>query len=299
DPRHALAHNNLGNALRDKQDLAGAIAAYRKAIQLDPRHALAHNNLGIALYARQDLAGAIAAYQKAIQLDPRNALAHCNLGLILRDRGHFADALASLQRGHDLGMKQPHWRYPSAQWVEHCQRLLVLDRLLPAVLKGGREPKDAAEQLALADLCLRYRKCPAAAARFYTAAFQADAGRADDLRRGDRYNAACAAALAAAGEGEDARKLADKERTRLRRQALDWLRAHLAAFTGLLEKGTAKDQAFVEGNLRHWQKDADLASVRDADHLARLSEAERQRWQTLWADVAALLDRVRRTGKQP
>jgi len=36
------------------------------------------------------------------------------------------------------------------------------------------------------------------------------------------------AALAAAGQGEDAAKLDDKERTRLRKQALDWLRADLA-----------------------------------------------------------------------
>src|SRR6516164_4586354 len=57
----------------------------------------------------------------------------------------------------------------------------------------------------------------------YAAAFAADPKLADDLKAGHRYRAACAAALAAAGQGEDAAKLDDKEKVRLRKQALDWL----------------------------------------------------------------------------
>ena len=41
--------------------------------------------------------------------------------------------------------------------------------------------------------------------------------------------------------------------------------------------------------LRHWQKDPDLASVRDAAALAKLPKEERVNWQMLWADVAELL----------
>jgi len=43
--------------------------------------------------------------------------------------------------------------------------------------------------------------------------------------------------------------------------------------------------------MRHWQTDADLAGVRDKEALAKLPAEERQRWQQLWADVAALLRR--------
>ena len=80
DPRSALAHNNLGNALRDKGDLDGAIAEYREAIRLDPRFANAHCNLGNALSDKGDLDGAIAEYREAIRLDPKHVRAHNNLG---------------------------------------------------------------------------------------------------------------------------------------------------------------------------------------------------------------------------
>jgi hypothetical protein len=45
--------------------------------------------------------------------------------------------------------------------------------------------------------------------------------------------------------------------------------------------------------LRHWQTDADLAGVRDADALAALPESERAAWRALWTRVDALLARTR------
>ena len=45
---------------------------------------------------------------------------------------------------------------------------------------------------------------------------------------------ACAAALAGCGQGKDAGKLAGDERTRLRNQALGWLKADLEAWRRLL-----------------------------------------------------------------
>ena len=48
-------------------------------------------------------------------------------------------------------------------------------------------------------------------------------------------------------------------------------------------------RAAAQAALRHSQKDADLASIRDPDALAKLSPAERDAFIQLWADVAALL----------
>jgi hypothetical protein len=44
--------------------------------------------------------------------------------------------------------------------------------------------------------------------------------------------------------------------------------------------------------LRHWQKDADLTSLRDETALARLPEAEQRTCRQLWADVQRLIQQA-------
>jgi hypothetical protein len=46
--------------------------------------------------------------------------------------------------------------------------------------------------------------------------------------------------------------------------------------------------------LRHWQKDTDLAGVREQRALAKLPDAERKQWQQFWGEVEEVL----RGGKQ-
>jgi Flp pilus assembly protein TadD len=92
------AHNNLGNALRDKGDHDRAIVKYREAIRLKPDYAEAHNNLGLALGGMGELDGAIAEYREAIRLKPTFAEAHVNLGVTLgRDKGDLDGAVAELR----------------------------------------------------------------------------------------------------------------------------------------------------------------------------------------------------------
>src|SRR5262249_42739638 len=149
---------------------------------------------------------------------PGHAEVHCNLGQALQENGDLVEALASLKRGHQLGLKQPGWGYPSAQWVQQCEQLLGLDEQLPALIRGDVQPKSTAERLALAYLCRAPRKrLYAAAVRFYAGALAADSRLADNLKAGHRYDAACAAALAAAGQGKDAGGLGDEQRAGWRR----------------------------------------------------------------------------------
>ena len=49
------------------------------------------------------------------------------------------------------------------------------------------------------------------------------------------------------------------------------------------------NRPLVAKALQHWKADGDLAGVRDADGLAKLPEAERTEWITLWGEVDALL----------
>jgi tetratricopeptide (TPR) repeat protein len=334
-PEKHIAHTNLGLALRTKGDLDGAIAEYRDVIRLKKDHpeahtnlgdALlakggrldeaiaefreaigtkqsfpeiynAHNNLGKALHEGGNLDGAIAECREAIRLKNDFALAHCTLGHALHDKGQFAEALTYLRSAHELGSKDPRWPYPSAQWVRECERLVELDAKLPQVLKGEVQPADVGERLAMAQLCqLPCKLLNAAAVGFYSDAFAQQPQLADDLQGQPRYNAACAAALAGCGQGKDAGGLDEWQRASLRQQALDWLRADLAAWNKRLENDADKTLPAIVRTLDHWLKDADFAGVRGDTALAKLSEAERRSWQQLWGDVAAMLTRAQ---KQP
>jgi hypothetical protein len=109
------------------------------------------------------------------------------------------------------------------------------------------------------------------------------------LKRGNRYNAACAACLSAARQGKDAAKIDAKDKARVRKQALDWLCADLALWTKQVEGRRPADRAEVHQKMKHWQQDRDLVSIRDAAALAKLPAEQRAACAKLWADVAALV----------
>jgi Flp pilus assembly protein TadD len=293
-PEYAEAHNNLGNALQAQGDLAGAVAEHRKALALKPNNAVTLYNLGLALSDQGDLAGAVAEYRKALALRPNYPEAHCNLGNTLLRRGEFQEALAELRRGDELGSKAPRWNYPSGAWVRRCQRVMELDGRLPDFLAGMATPENTDEQVRLALLCW-FKRLHRAASRFFEGAFS-QPGAAPYVAA-LRYNAACCAALAGCGQGKDADQLDEKEYARLRRQALDWLRADLEAWGSLLNKQPEKGRWVIVRTLRNWQVCPDLAGVRGEKALARLPEIERQPWRELWADVTDTLARAQ--GEKP
>jgi tetratricopeptide (TPR) repeat protein/serine/threonine protein kinase len=291
DPKVARAHYNLGNALRAQGQVAEAVAEYRKAIQLDPRDASAHNNLGAALNTQGKIEEAIAEARKAIELDPRYAQAHGALGHALLQQGEFAEAKQAAQRCLALVPANHPFHAWASQLLRQCEEMQALDQKLTAVLKGEATPADAGEQMAFAGLCV-LKKRYAGAARFYSGAFAAQPRLADDLKAAHRCNAARAAALAAAGTGTDAGQTDDKERARLRRQALEWLRADLTAWTRVADTALPQARSVVQQALKGWQTTPDLAGLRDRDAVNRLPEADRDACRRLWDDVAALVARV-------
>ena len=285
-PDHAEAHHNLGNALSAKGDLDGAIAEYREAILLKTDDARVHINLGNALARKGDMDGAIAEFREAIRFEPELAEAHNNLGAARCAKGQLDEAIAELREA--IRLKKDDARVHNN--LGNALRMKgALDKL-PGILKGEARPTDAADCIALAELCLQpFQRRYAASARFFGNAFATEPKLADDLSSGNRYNAACVAALAGCGAGEDAAKLPDAERTAFRKQALDRLRADLNAWRGLLDKEPDKARPTVAEQMQHWLSDPDFNSVRGPDALGKLPEAERKEWQKLWADVAVML----------
>jgi tetratricopeptide (TPR) repeat protein len=284
NPKLAMAHNNLGVALDGKGQVDEAIACYRKAIELDPKDADAHNKLGIALAGKGKVEEAIACFRTAIALDPKNARVHTNLGYSLMGKGQVDAAIVCFRQALALDPKFATARALLAR----AERLAAARDKFAAFQNGRYTPASNEEGLGLAEWC-QIKKLHHSATRLYAAAFAADPRLADDLQAAHRYSAACLAALAATGQGEDAARLDDKERTRLRQQALAWLRADLALRARQLESGQPPDRAAVQGSLAHWQQDGDLAGLRDPAALAKLPPEERATCEKLWADVAALL----------
>jgi hypothetical protein len=224
-------------------------------------------------------------------ITPDFALAHCNLGFVLQDKGLFSEALEEFERGHKLGLKQTGWSNPSAQWIRTCRRMLELEARLPALLKNESRIKDDDERLTIADLCYK-KSLPAASARFYGETFADRPRIGEDLATGHRYNAACAAAMAGCGAGKDNPPPDSAVRTALRRQALDWLKADLAAWVKIVENGQPEARGHVVQTLRHWQQDSDLAGLRNETAMAQLPESERETLRQFWAEVRALVTKA-------
>jgi tetratricopeptide (TPR) repeat protein len=299
-PNYAEAHDYLGKALYEQKELGEAVKAYRRAIELRPDYSGAHYNLGNALRDRKEPAEAIKAYRRAIELRPDFPEAHCNLGLILRDQGRFGEALASLRRGHELGSKRPGWKYPSELWVKVCQRLVELDRQLPDILAGKKEPTDPADLMAFARFGTHQKE------RFVEVAelFQRCFVRHPDWATGSkklrpRYYAAVTAAMAARRAGLGSDRLDEAACRRWREQARRWLRAELDDWAAVQKRGDTAELQALRKEVHYWQEDGWLSGVRDKAALAKLPDAERQAWAQLWADVAALLKRAQAKPLQP
>jgi tetratricopeptide (TPR) repeat protein len=283
---------NLGRLLCDrKRDYDGAADAFREAIRLEPGDAIAHYNLGMALINKgTDDKAAIAAYQQAIRLRPGYAKSHHYLGLVLLRQGRIGEALASLKQARQLSSADPGFHAICGQAVRECERLAELDGKLPGVLSGKEQVTDPSEKIGYAVLCF-LKRLHATSTRYYQEAFNAQPDLMNDMRAGNRFRAARAAALAGTGRGEDAAKVGNPERVKLRRQALTWLRADLVFWTKLV-KENPNARTHVHETLRHWQTNPDLAGMREADALAKLPADERPAFTQLWADVAALLKKA-------
>jgi serine/threonine-protein kinase len=298
NPDLDLAYYNLGLALFRQRRSAEAEAAYFKSITLNPKFADAYYDLGIALSFQGKYLAAEAANRKAIELKPNFAEAYVHLAQTLREQGRFSEALTAVKRGHELGSKQSGWHYPSPQWVREAEHFVELEKMLPAILEGAASPANSSDIMDLAQMCQQpCKKRYAASARLYADAFNIDPKLASeldeqhafsDVHQRHRYNAARSAALAAAGQGEDAHLLPNKAVVMFRRWALRWLRDDLALYANLMKHGDPDAQQRVRKNLRHWLEDSDLVGVRDPAALAKLPEAEREAWAKLWADVNTL-----------
>jgi tetratricopeptide (TPR) repeat protein len=254
-----------------------------------------YNNLAGVYRAKGQPDAVEAALRKAIELKPDLAETHFNLATMLQSQAKLEQALVEFRRFEQLISQNPRLRSAYAHYIRQCERFLELDRKLRAIDNGEMQPADAAGRVELARLCQECKQRFAASTRFFEEAFAAEPALADDHQKEHRYNAACAAAMAGCGQGKDAGALGDKERTRLRQQALRWLRDDLKAWQEKLNRDPGKVRTVVVRTLQRWLVDTDFATVRSPEGLARLPETEQQTWQAFWVEVQRLLDQAQAT----
>jgi len=88
-----VAHNNLGKALAEQENLEKAIGHYSEALQINPDCALVRENLGLALARKGELDEAIKQFSHALRIVPNYAKAHYNLGVALASGGKHEKAI--------------------------------------------------------------------------------------------------------------------------------------------------------------------------------------------------------------
>jgi serine/threonine protein kinase/Flp pilus assembly protein TadD len=304
DRNCADAHALLGLALVSTWQRDDAIAELQEAIRLKPDAVMPHINLGYALINNARVDEAIAEWREAARLDPQSALAYLNLGFGQFLKEELAEALAHFKRAGELSIREPEWADASARALQECERVVKLKPTLDAILRGDERALSAADRALCAEFCARKDR-NATAARLFKEAFAADPELADDIRpwgwahNGHRYNAACAAAQASCGQGQDSERLTQADRARWRQQAVAWLRADIDAWRSWIARGDKPAPREMIRRLREWQHERDLAVLRDAAALAALPPAEQEACRKLWADVADVLARASGKGTPP
>jgi tetratricopeptide (TPR) repeat protein len=283
---------NLGSVMNRTSRYTEAVKCFEEAAKLNPKHAMTYYDLGIALVGLSRLADAEKAYRKVIELDQNYAEAHCNLGGVLRRQGRYKEALECYRRGHELGSKRPRWSYSSESWLKDAARLAELDGMFAAMSNGQPPPTKPNDFFGVCQFTMSWKKLPAMAARLYAQGLE-KLPITGEFKATELYNGACAACLAATGEGKDALELVDKERVRLRGQALQWLQAALAVEKEQCAKADAAQRAAMLKRVQHWLVDADLAALRDVTSLAKLPAEDRDACIRFWSDVLTFQAQLR------
>ena len=99
----AMTFNNLGNAYGVKGSFEQAVAAYRKAVDLNPQYAEAWMNLGVTAMRAGKTATAAEGFRQAVVLLPKDREAHFNLGVSLEKTGKPVEAAEAYRRSAALG----------------------------------------------------------------------------------------------------------------------------------------------------------------------------------------------------
>jgi adenylate cyclase len=110
DPNYALAHAGLADCCsflskwfeQKDENLREALAASRRAIELDPQSAKAHASLGLAEFLSENFDAASREFETALRLDPKLFDAHYFYGRTCFAQGQFEKAAELFGRASEV-----------------------------------------------------------------------------------------------------------------------------------------------------------------------------------------------------
>lgn len=101
-PRNPIARIELAQALADLQDFEGALAQYRKAVELNPAYAPTRSRLGVLLIQSGKKKEALAQFREAVRLMPYEEIIQFNYGSALLSVGQKDEAAAHFRTVLDI-----------------------------------------------------------------------------------------------------------------------------------------------------------------------------------------------------
>lgn len=107
EPTNARYATGLAEVYRSREQWAPADEWSAKAVRLDPEWGYAWYVRGAILSDRQDDAGAMEAFRKAVALDAGQARPNAELGMLLLKRGQLDQAITHLDRAASLARNNP------------------------------------------------------------------------------------------------------------------------------------------------------------------------------------------------
>jgi serine/threonine protein kinase/tetratricopeptide (TPR) repeat protein len=302
-PGMATPYYHLGNALLRAGRYEESIQAYEKNLTMEPHHVLVHLGIGQCLQKLGRHALAIEKFEWVIRemaperkrsdanlpngMDSRYINARISLAESLMSLGRFAAATAAAKQALELPTIHELRRREIRQQIAIAQHLSPLEADLPVMLQSNRTPSDLATQQALAEWLALHKNLPVAAMQLYELVLKESVTSTPNFPA-VRVQAACAAALASHGIGDDAKNLTDQQRTVFREKAQKWLRSEHGAVAGRFKCATPQEQAMISQTARAWSQNAALAGVRDQSNLDKFPEPERAAWRNLWNDIKVL-----------
>ena len=261
-PGQPLLHANFGKTLAKKGQWEEAFVELREAVRLAPEDATSRYSLAYWLHRTRKYEEALTEYREAARLNPRSADYRDGIGSALWMLGRREESLVEYQEAFRINPANSRIRQNVTRNLRYLRRYDEEVEFLEEDLRRRPNHSDVLQELAIA-LFRRGSHLEA------TELLRDASNRHPEFLEQGRfaYNAACAAATASSGLGEDSGELDEEARSSLRREALEWLRHSLAADSSLL------NSAF---------EDRDLAAIRDDAELAKLADDEASRLRSFW-----------------